>query len=234
MPKIICFLLLIAFLGCKKDKDGSGLRLKAITANNATTQTFEYQNGLLTKENHYMFCSVPSDEHVYVYQDSRLVKIQSTIRSYYSSTTAICDPAAGQHMEDQYEYDILGRLSRINRQASYTLFTYNSRDLVEKVELFNTAGTLVNSGTYVYDLRGNLVKETDFQGMETLYEYDNKMNPFYLMKQKPGWISAFNTSPNNVIRGTNAWGGFVRNIKTYWNDLPLTVEENGVEYTYVY
>jgi hypothetical protein len=234
MQKTICFLLLIAFLGCKKDKYGSSHRLKEIRTANMVTQTFEYQNGLLTKENHYLFCSSPVDEYLYIYQSDRLVEIHTTTKSHYSSLTAICNSAGGLESEEQYEYDSRGRVNRINRQVSYTLFTYNSRDLVEKMELFTTAGTLVNSGTYVYDLRGNLVKETNFQGMESLYEYDNKLNPFHLMKQKPGWISAFNTSPNNVIRSTNAWGGFVRNIKSYWNDLPLQVEENGVEYTYVY
>ncbi len=234
MRKIACFILLIAFLGCKKDKYESTHRLKEIKTGSQTYSTFEYDNGLLTKENSYFFCTVPADEHVYVYQAGRLSKIQSTLRSLYSSTTAICNPAAGQQSEEQYEYDNFGRLSRISRQATYTLFTYNSRNQVEKMEVFNNAGVLFNSGSYEYDIRGNLVKEINFQGLESLYEYDKKLNPFYLMKQKPGWISPFNTSPNNVIRSTNAWGGFQRTIKTYWNDLPLVVEENGVEYTYVY
>jgi hypothetical protein len=67
-----------------------------------------------------------------------------------------------------------------------------------------------------------------------VYEYDNKKNPFYVMKLKPGWISAFNTSPNNVIKGTGNFGSFERKIISYLNDLPLAVRQDDVTFAFVY
>jgi hypothetical protein len=67
----------------------------------------------------------------------------------------------------------------------------------------------------------------------TYYQYDNHPNPFYLIKQRPGWVSAHSRSPNNVIKASGA-ATFEKVIDYHANGLPKGVLENGVYYTYQY
>ena len=68
-------------------------------------------------------------------------------------------------------------------------------------------------------------------------EYDAKKNPFYLVKMTPSIITAFNVSPNNVVKGLgNGTVFFTRQFTYNDNGLPATVVEstNGLTYTYHY
>jgi YD repeat-containing protein len=219
----------------KKNVDDKFLLLQEIKANNVTNQTFEYSNGFLIKEKQYFaFCSTPVDEYVYTYQNGKLSKLHSTLRSMYSSTTALCNPAMGIQQEEQYEYDNKDRLVKVIRPSGYSTFEYNTQGHVAKQIIYLSNGTITQSLIFSYDSRGNIVKEVNSQGNETNYQYDNKKNPFYYIKQKPGWISAFNTSPNNVIKATSTSGGFERKIVQYINNFPQIVEESGVSFTFIY
>lgn len=237
MRKLLFSLLFIPFFSCNKDTAGiNGPQLKEIRTANGIYQSFEYSGGVLTKENsYYGMCSTPVDEFTYSYQDGKLDKLETTMRSLYSSTMTMCNPAAGVKSTEQFEYDTQGRLSKVTRQNAYTIFEYNTNDLVIKQTLYLTGGSLSNTATFKYDSRGNVIEENDYQGNTWQYEYDNKTNPFYTMKKNPGWVSAFNTSPNNIIKATrNGVSGFERNILSYQGGLPRIVLDNGVEYTYIY
>jgi len=238
MRKFTFLLFLVAVLGCEKDADNGGnadnIRLVSISADNKVYQSFEYSNSRLIKENNFGFCTTtPLDEFAYSYQGSKLDNIDITLRSPYSSSIAACDPSAGERSNEKFEYDNAGRLVKITRPMSHTTFQYNAKGQVEK-QLFYASNNLrpYDSTSFNYDQVGNIIEETHGQGT-SYYQYDDKKNPFYLMKQRPGWISAFNTSPNNVIKGTGA-SQFERSILSYTVDLPSRVFENGVEYQYVY
>jgi RHS Repeat len=234
MKKILFLFLLAAASGCRKDTDNPIL-LRQIKLDNNVSQSFEYANGLLLKERWFGFCTNnnPLDEFTYFYRNGRLDKLETNARSVYSSMIAACDPASGIKSEEKFEYDNQGRLLKVTRTSSYVLFEYNLDNLVQKQVLYQTSGVAINFSTFIYDSRGNLVEVTDDRGNVSRYDYDDKKNPFYLMKQKPGWISPFNISPNNVIKATG-FTSFERKITAYHNNLPVRVVENGVNYSYIY
>jgi len=237
MRKLLFILLFLPFFSCNKDTAGiNGPQLKEIRTANGIHQSFEYNNGLLTKENsYYGMCSTPVDEFVYLYQGGKLDKLETTMRSLYSSSMALCNPAAGIKSTEQYEYDSQGRISKATRQSSYTIFEYDANGHAIKQTLYDPAGTTSKTATFKYDSRGNVIEENDYQGNSWQYEYDNNSNPFYNMKKTQGWISAFSTSPNNIIKATrNGAPGFERKILSYQGGLPRIVLDNGVEYTYIY
>lgn len=237
MKKAPFLLLFIAFLGCKKsDYTGTGL-LVEITNPNGKSNSFEYNSsGMLTKENFYSMCTTPVDEHAYVYQNGRLEKVESKLRSFYSSTGAMCNPASGMQSVETYEYNSQGQLIKADRQTSYTMFEYNTRGNVVRQLSFQPNGTPIAGSTYTYnyDARGNMIESIDPQGSISRYEYDNKINPFYRMKQRPSFITPFTKSPNNVIKCILQSGGWERTIVEYQNDLPVRIMESGVPYDYIY
>lgn len=243
MRKILLFLPLLALFACTKDSTGgSGRLLREIRTPSGLDEVFEYQNGKLVKEsNYYAVCTTtPVDEYVYTYQNNKLVKLETTTRGIYSSTAALCNPALGERTREEYEYDSRGRLAKStifnssSTMASYSIYEYNANDLVVKRLLYLPNGTLRYTATFKYDSRGNIIEEHDFQGNTIQYSYDNKINPFHTMQKMPGWISPFTTSPNNVLTGVGGFGNFERKIIKYERNQPSEVQENGVEYTYIY
>lgn len=234
---VICCLILLHW-SCQNDPttpSGASPLLRQVTVNGKPYHTFEYQNGQLIKENFFGLCEKnPSDEFFYTYQGQKLTNLKSVMRSLYSSSTAMCDPAsAGEQSAETYEYDAQNRLTRVNRSKSYTLYTYNSAGQVEQSVLYGGANPLV--ATFKYDAKGNIVETTDYSGQVIRYEYDGKPNPFYLIRQKPGWISAFNTSPNNMVKATWVNGGYIRSFKYNTLGLPSSIQEdNGQTYYFEY
>ena len=234
--KNICYLLIpLLFVACKKDSQQQhSQKLVEIKSASKTVHTYEYDRQRLTKMNFYTFCTIPSDEVSLQYQNGRVVKVVSKTRSLFSSTSAACNPAAGITTEETLVYDGSGRLSRTERGTSYSTYLYNSGNQVITEKLYQANGTLISTTSFKYDSRGNIIEETGATG-STNYFYDDKDNPYYLMKQKPSYISAFTTSPNNVIRGTTASGGiWERVIFEYENNLPKKINENGTVYEYIY
>jgi YD repeat-containing protein len=237
MKKLLLLFWLPLCLSCKKDevtvKEGF---LRQMVVQDKVYQSFEYKSGLLAKEQHFGFAcqDTPVDAFVYQYQNKRLVTLKSTLRSLYSSTSAMCDPAQGLSSEEQYAYDPQGKLVRVNRANSHLLFVYNAEGRIERQTLYGSGGTIGIATIFRYDARGNIVEETDASGQTTTYTYDKNPNPFFLMKQRPGWISPYNKSPNNVIRasGQRQWE---RTFGYLANGLPKTVlETNGLLYKYIY
>ncbi|MBA4053743.1 MAG: hypothetical protein C0490_03440 [Marivirga sp.] len=210
-----------------------GPQLSEIRADGKIQQTFEYSNGLLAKENVFGVCiDNPSDEYAYSYADNKLNNIHLTIRGIYSNLAALCDPAKGLRYKEYYEYNSNNDIIGISRENSYTTFIYNSEGLVEKQFVEFDQGTLET--TYAYDVNGNLIAETDPDGNVTWYQYDNRKNPYYDMNQRPGWISPFNKSPNNVIRASGHYN-FERTLLYNSEGFPTEImEDNGIRYVYVY
>jgi hypothetical protein len=242
MKKILILLAFSLLMSCKENSIDQiltdGNRLIEIKYNGKTNATFEYQNNKLIKENHYSFCDNPSDEFFYEYQGEQLSQVKTIMRGIYSNSSKICDPSSeGLRSTDMLEYEN-NRIIRITRTlstASISTFLYNSNGRVEKHVSSDKSGKIYAETTYKYDFRGNLIEENGQYG-KTIYEYDNKMNPYYLIKSRVHSISAFSTSPNNVIKATG-FSNFERKITEYNDkDLPIKVIENNgnlmLEYIY--
>jgi YD repeat-containing protein len=241
MKKLVLIFLVTINLGCKKESvqpSTPGKRLISLTLNNRSYITFEYQKGLLVKENSFSFCETnPSDEYAYEYTDGQLSKMKTTTRSIYSSTSALCNPALGLKGEEVYAYNGQGKIVKVTRKTDNisgitTEYTYNLRGLIAKQTIIGEQHSLVT--TFEYDNKGNLVKETDDDGQIAYYVYDDKVNPYYLMNQRPAWVSAFNKSPNNVIKATGRYN-FTRTFKYDSAGYPTEVsEDNGFTYKFNY
>jgi hypothetical protein len=234
---LLLFCLILIINACNEkdfEIDAEGTQLAKIEVNGKIYQNFEYQNGNLIKENWYSFCETnPSDEYTYTYQNQQLSKINLISRSIYSSTSSVCNPDLGLKSENTFEYDSQNRLIKSNRENSYSEYIYNVDNKVIKQLLHYGSSTL--TATYEYDNKGNMIKETNFDGTEIRYEYDNNPNPFYAMRQRPDWISPFNQSPNNVLKSFQQNGGFTRSIIYNTLGYPAKVLENGSQtYEYVY
>ena len=237
MKNLVPFLLLIVVSGCKKEQlagPGDPFLIREITVNGKTDQVFEYNaENLLVKENVFSLCeNNPSDELRYTYVNGRVDKMNSVIRSLYSSTESICNPATGIHHELSFEYDDQQRISRVIQSGSVTEFAYNAAGFIEKQTIGYNGSAYVF--TYEYDGNGNIIRETDSEGKTTFYEYDNGKNPFYLIGQRPAFVSPFNKSPNNVIKATGNQQ-FERQLTYNADGLPAQVTEtNGLIYVYHY
>lgn len=238
MKNLAVLLLLTLFLACKKEQiNGPGnpeILLRETTVNGKTDQSFEYDsNNRLVKENSFSICeNNPSDEYLYQYENGKIHKMSSVLRSLYSSTETICNPAAGVHFDALFEYDVQGRISKVVHSGSASVFSYNAAGFIEKQTITSDNGESIF--TYEHDASGNIVRETDAQGNVTEYEYDTRKNPFFLMQQKPAFITPFNQSPNNVVKATGNTN-FERAFEYNADGFPTQVKEtNGLTYLYIY
>lgn len=245
MKNLALILLIAISLGCKKESADPqtpttpGKRLTSLTLNNKPNITFEFQKGLLVKENSFSFCETnPADEFTYEYTTGgQLSKLKTTTRSIYSSTSALCNPALGLKGEEVFTYNSQGKIAKVTRNTdgmigSTTEYTYNAKGLIEKQTILSGQNSLVT--TFEYDTKGNLVKQTEPDGQVAYYEYDDKINPYYVINQRPAWVSAFNKSPNNVIKATGRYN-FIRTFKYDADGYPTEVaEDNGFTYQYNY
>ena len=246
MKNLALILLIAISIGCKKESADpigpaiQGKKLTSITTKNKIEHSFQYENNLLVKENYYSFCETnPTEEFSYEYNNSQLSMIKTTSRMMYSSTSALCNPALGIKSEETFEYNANGKVvktirSTVNTTSGKTTieYVYNSKGYIEKQTILGGQTPLAT--TFEYDNKGNLIKETSPDGQVANYEYDDKTNPYYLMNLRPAWISAFNKSPNNVIRATGRYN-FVRTFKYDADGYPIELsEDNGVTYKYNY
>lgn len=235
--KTICIALslLFAIAACKKDENSQKtLLLKEVTLSGKINQSFEYdENSQLLKENFFGLCtSNPQDEYEYTYENKKLTKVGSVMRSYFSSTLAMCDPLKGVKSEETFVYDEKGRISKVNRANSVTEYFYNQQGFIERAIITGGASSIVYR--YEHDSRGNVIKETDPQGFVAEYEFDNKKNPLYYIKSRPGTPTPFNLSPNNVIK-RKAGSNYVRKFEYNSEGYPSkVVEDNGETYVYIY
>ena len=238
MKNFISLLIItVTIFACTKESShDNATQLKSVTMNGKIQENFEYNNdGQLIKDDAYHLCNVPSDEVTYMYKNKQLDSVKSVTRSLYSSSTAICNPLLGEHSYSVFEYNISGKIIKIKKENTTIDNVYNSNGQVEK-QTVNGGGANLYVSTYMYDTRGNLVEATDGQGGITQYEFDNKINPYFLMKRRPDNLIAFYVSPNNVIKIKTA-GSAALEIKYEYNLLNLPtkmLDPNGLTYTFVY
>jgi len=230
---LISLILCFACIEESAKKLSSGKQLIQITVNGKPDQIFEYDQSLLSKENVFNSCEQnPSDEYTYFYQNQRLSNISATLRGHYANSNAACDPSTGIHMGENFEYNSQDQINKIIRANSYSVLIYNTSGLVEKQIFFYGQNSL--EANYTYDSRGNIIELTDFDGKTTKYAYDDKVNPYYQMKQRPGLIKPYNKSPNNVVKAKGAYN-FERSFEYDAEGFPAKAfETNGLTYMYIY
>ena len=239
MKKLAILFLLTLSLSCA-DKSAEPTpvagekKLIALTLNNKPIRKFEYDKDMLVKENIYISCETnPTDEFIYQYKDGRVHKLITIFRSSSSNSDDFCNPASGAKSEATFEYNSAGQLAKVINTNFTTEFTYNDKGLVEKQTDIHGNGSIIT--TFEYDSRGNLIKETYPGGLSTQYTYDDKINPYYKMKQRPHWISYYNKSPNNVIKATGKYINFELSYKYSADGYPTEILDNdGTTYKYEY
>jgi YD repeat-containing protein len=223
---LICLLVLL--WACQKDGEKDVLgplpQLQRVTQNGKVREAFKYENGNLVSERYFYVCETnPSDEVSYIYQNGVLKNDKQISRMHFSSTFAHCNPEMGERFSREYVYNAQGKLSLIKYPLHDIELVYNAQNRVEAIR-FKEGERSQTLSTFRYDERGNIIEERDSRGQLTTYTYDNKHNPYYLMRQRPYLLNAFNGSPNNVISGKGAQE-FTRRFQ--YNDLglPISVEE---------
>lgn len=236
--KALLFVSVFLFFGCKKNAadEGNGNRLQAITSGGKIYERFQYnENGLLVKEEWFSGCeTTPMNEFIYVYNGTRPDTIKTVMRSLYSSTSALCDPAMGIKSYTRLEYDNGGRLIKETRaNGSNSTYYYNVQGFVEKA-VVNDGGNNNYTHTYKRDAAGNIIELRYAQGDVMQYEYDNKINPYYEIKKYTGNITAFNNSPNNVVKIKHANGSSEIRYEYNSQGLPVKMIDNGADYLFVY
>lgn len=234
------YVVVIAFLvlGCKKDAadGGAGTRLRFIKTAGKTYQSFEYNsNNLLVKEAWFGMCeTTPADEFFYSYTGDRLDTITSVIRSLYSSTSFICDPTKGLRSYSVAAYDAQNRIAQFSRSMGDTrTYQYNAQGFIVQ-QIIRYSGSSNLTLTYTRDAAGNIIEATDGQGNTTRYEFDAKINPYYTIKKGTDVITAFNNSPNNVVKIISATGSSTISYKYNSQNLPVEMRDNGTVYQFVY
>ncbi len=240
-PMLFISLLALSLFSCEPNDTllDPLSKLKAIKQGNKLQQVFTYENDVLKSEKSFFVCeNNPSEEIEYVLANNKVVEEKSVSRMMFSSISAHCDPKSGLRSNTQYEYDDKGRIFRLKREKSYTEFTYNAQNKVVKVTIFASEPKVY--GEYEYDSKGNLIKAKELD-MTTTYTYDDQRNPLFNIRQRPGLVTAYNQSPNNVLSSTATNGPdgftntFTRKITQYnGQGFPLKIEEDGQVYTYVY
>ena len=231
------FLFALLSFGCGKEapEAGNGTRLQAINVEGKIHQSFEYDGGLLVKENLWYGCEqTPMDEYFYVYTGSRLDTAKALLRSLSSSSSAFCNPAYNLFSYAVPEYDNQNRFSKITQPGgSVRTLEYNAANfIVKQIITHPAADSFVLN--YKRNAVGNLIEETTSRGDKKLYQYDNNKNPYYLIKQRPDIVTAFNSSPNNVVKISE--GSNVHEIRYEYNSrgLPVKMFDNGSTYEFIY
>lgn len=242
MKYIFLFLIISLSFSCKKNKrqDFEHRTLRFIMVDGKVIESFEYngQRQLIKSASHFNCTDnpgSPTDEFFYIYNDTKLDTVKLILRSFYSSTTAWCDPNSGMKSYVTFEYDDLGRIkSTLSDNGVLITFIYNSQGFIERREIDESAGNII-SYSYKYDNSGNISEVTDPQGNTSFYQFDNKINPYYSLNYRSGVITAFYNSPNNVVKITDQ--NSTSNINYEYNSAGLPVrmfDSNGQAYQYIY
>jgi YD repeat-containing protein len=154
----------------------------------------------------------------------------------------------------KYEYNDAGQLikstySPASGSQQYSQYTYDENDRINRQNLY-WENSQVGYIEYLYNLNGNLVEERLYNisaagaaelSTTTVYEHDNKQNPFKLTSKL--MVPGINTNLNNIIKETQtihmnaAQGGDIVTVtessfKYNTNGYPISKNGN-VEYLYL-
>jgi antitoxin component YwqK of YwqJK toxin-antitoxin module len=239
MKRLLMLLSATFLFSCTKDNVDTAIpdgALQRITQNGQIHASFEYSNGMLSKEKRFGHCETPYQIVQYVYQAGKLIQTETASRSTYASnSSALCDPKGDYEISVvQYSYDAQGRVKSEVLANTSVAYEYNAEDVVKR---FFENGQASQRVHYLkFDTAGNLLEEKTpdpVNGGIVRYVYDNLKNP---LAGTGAYPSAFN-GPNNVTKSFDANGKQLLNRKLTYNaaGLPIQCDEgNGIVLAYHY
>lgn len=253
---LLAFLIILA--GCRRDCLNSGnstaSKLYRVYTEGVLSQEYVYNtNGFLERQTFYVSPGKKSAETLYLYDSNRLVRTETFV-DISSSTT-------GQQLVysfTEYKYGSDGKLTEervYSKDGSQSVLRsivvpgyQNDGKVTSHVQLapdnlpfslskyqYNKSGNIILQETYRYDAGLPVL------GLRTVYEHDNKNNPYVNLSVVP-----FSVNKNNIIKSTTTNYNInpaspvtttsTTLYKKYTADhFPLEVIEHGsVTYTYEY
>lgn len=231
MKKIILatFVLCLA-LSCEKKDDPfndfqSSTLIRQIGESEEFMQIFTYNSSGEIYEylQRYMYCK-------YQYNDKQQLTKVEISQTVNPLSCAIIPGASLEDGDDprkvppsritQFEYNTNGNLNQkdiyfvnegVQQRIQYFTFEYEN-NMIKKVNSYNNQDILTQYSTFEYDSRGNVVKEDSYYidqdenatlNFTSIFELDNKKNPFRIFKNEgaPGR----NTNPNNILKETTTY-----------------------------
>lgn len=241
MKRSFVLLFVVLFISCKKDSPDPTFPDAALcqtTVDGKVYTSYEYQNGLLVKQNQFGPCDTPHGMISYGYKAGKIQSEESAMKALYSSLpNAMCDPAGSYEKSwKNLEYDTQGRISKILLAKTSIEFEYKEGEVIKRYFQDGAATSRVHYQKY--DNKGNLIEERTpdtVNGGVTHYEYDDHPNPLYLNKGMYAG-SAFE-GPNNPVKAFDAKKQLLWERKFTYTDKGLPakcLESNGITYVYHY
>lgn len=221
--KIYLLLIAVTFLSCSKESTESSnpenpenfKLLKRVTYTDfywgEQNLDFSYSDGLLVKENgggELVYYEYNSDGKISLRQecsDQNLSDINLdsyNCSEFYPATTYI------------YEN---GKLKTFGPDEMFIKFNYDGNgNLISEVD---TGGPTTESSYYTYNNQGNITTmdliDQDGEVYRVTYEYDGKINPFYVLWKKYGYFVDQEFQPYDLVSSVfkqNATKVFTNNI----------------------
>jgi hypothetical protein len=182
------------------------------------------------------------------YNDKNLLE---KVEVAYSFSPFSCVMIPGQSLESdprkasvseysEFEYDELSRLIKksyyfINsgniQLTSWQTYDY-ANEKIARVSTFNPQGRLTQYHDYIYDDKGNIIRDDQYSNnsvlkltYSTTYEFDNKNNPYHVFASEgnPGIY----TNRNNIIKENSvSYNGTAENLYERLN----VYEYNSLDY----
>jgi hypothetical protein len=191
--------------------------IKSEVVNGLITARFEYnQQGNIAEWQglHHYARYLYDDERRLVRSESAIDPATLSSGTYVEKTTLMTSENTTITGYQTYGYDAEGRLIEIenytHKDGDFVLTSTHSLEYegeyIAKRNIHNEDGRITQFRTYEYDDQGNVKQEkyysliwTDEPSLlsETIYEYDDKNNPFAVFRAlgNPGLF----TNPNNII-----------------------------------
>ena len=249
--KIITFylLLIVITFSCKKEEisnlaNTDGVLLVQVIIDDQPYSEYIYNTSNLISQEKSSF-----DISVYQYNDKNLLSSTGFYTNYdiLSSDPAVSEAArtetnwitpdnSNNSGTMNYEYNnndqlIKATYTPLTGSSQYSKFSYDADSRIKRQIIY--WGDIENGYIdYSYDINGNLTEEDLYEmsstGSEelsttTIYEFDNKNNPYKSVTRlmTPG----VNTNPNNIVKET---------YTIYANDVQMPDNVQIAEFKYVY
>lgn len=199
----------------KYDGLGNLINISSDNGNNTHSNTYTYENDLLTNiEHNGINYQISYDE----YGNQKNVKVDDAnliTNTYESNNGNLIKSTYGNSQTVNYTYDRFDRItSKEYSNGKYT-FSYDGRSNLKNIvdEINN------NTTTYIYDLAERLTKEENTNGYQAEYEYDKNSNISKISDKlnNDTKTTIYNYDLNNYLNSIDLYNG--ANIINHYDKL---------------